>query len=90
VVLGPDLAPAGIVEIVVADDAQVRNRQSRDLLEIALVALGRPGPGEVAEVGEKSGAGCRRAVCSSNWAKIAAAVGSGQAPLSPVITNENG
>jgi hypothetical protein len=39
---------------------------------------------------KNSGAGRSRAVCFSNWEKIASAVGSGQAPLSPATTNENG
>src|SRR3954452_13316342 len=47
------LEPGGDVEVVVADDAEVRNRQRVHQTQVVLVALARPGAGEVAEVGEE-------------------------------------
>src|SRR5262249_14952330 len=46
-------------------------------------------PGPAKSPSWTKNAGRTSATCRSNWAKIASAVGSGQAPLSPAITNEN-
>ena len=51
--LRPRLSPAGVVEVVVAGDADVRERQLVRHPQVVLVALARPRPGEVAEVGEE-------------------------------------
>ena len=44
---------AGVVEVVIADDADVRHRQALDETKIVLVPLVRAGAGEVAEVREE-------------------------------------
>jgi hypothetical protein len=54
---GPGLRAAGILEVVVADQADVRDRQGLDELEVLPVAVGAPRPGEVAEIGEEDGCG---------------------------------
>jgi hypothetical protein len=49
-----------------------------------------PGPAKSPRLAKNTGAGESRAVCSTSEPKIASAVGSGQAPLSPATTKENG
>jgi len=49
----PSVARARIVEVVVADDADVRQSQRLDVAQVVLVALDRAWAGEVAEVGEE-------------------------------------
>ena len=42
-----------VVEVVVSDHAELGDRQRLDELEVALVPVASPRPGEVAEVGEE-------------------------------------
>jgi hypothetical protein len=49
----PGLGGARVLEVVVADQADVWNRQRRDELEVLPVPFGRAGPGEVAEIREE-------------------------------------
>jgi len=49
----PGLGGAAVLEVVVADQADVRDRQRLDEREVVLVARAGAGAGEVAEVGEE-------------------------------------
>ena len=49
----------GVVEVVVADDAEVRDRQVGCHPQVVRVALGGPGAGAVAEVGEEQRRGAQ-------------------------------
>jgi hypothetical protein len=65
---GERLPPARVVEIVVADHAQVREGEAGDEAEVVLVPLARPRAGEVAEVARKTGGGSSAAACRTSAA----------------------
>ena len=50
---GPRAAGAGRAEVVVADDADVRQSEVADELEVALVPIDGARAGEVAEIGQE-------------------------------------
>jgi hypothetical protein len=65
--LRPRLGSAGIVEVVVADGADIRQLQVVDQSEVVLVALARARPGEVAQVGEEHRRGGQPRGLPSSW-----------------------
>ena len=52
-------AATGVFDIVVADQADVGDRQRRDQLEVVLVPFSGAGPGKVTEIGEEDGRGAQ-------------------------------
>jgi hypothetical protein len=79
-----------VVEVVVADDADVRDRQRLHEPQVVLVPGERPRPAKAPRLAKNTGAGSSLPTWLTSWAKMASAVGSGQAPLSPATTKRNG
>jgi hypothetical protein len=86
----PRLGPARVLEVVVADQADVRNRQPGDELEVVLVPIRPAGPGEVAEVRKENRGGAQRRCLTEQLDEDGVRGRVRPRTVSPITTNENG
>ena len=84
------LRAARVVQVVVPDHADVRDREPGNEPEVVLVPIRRPRAGEVSELAKNTGGGSSPETWAMSSAKMPSAVGSGQAPESPATTKLNG